>query len=123
MDTNNNNSYTYNYSAKQQNEVRKIYEKYVTKDEDKMAKLIRLDKYANLWGNLVTITLGTIGVLIFGIGMCFGLVWNDSVLGIALAVVGACIAAPAYFVGKIITTKMRNKVTPEILALCDELMK
>lgn len=50
MYTNNNNSYTYKYSAKKQNEVRIIYEKYVAKDEDKMAKQICLDKYPNLWG-------------------------------------------------------------------------
>lgn len=123
MDADNNNSYTYTYSAKQHEEVRKIYEKYVTKDEDKMAKLIRLDKHANLWGNLAALTLGIIGALIFGIGMCFCLIWGGFVWGIVLMVVGACIAAPAYYLGKIITDKMRKKVTPEILALCDELMK
>lgn len=123
MENQNNNSYTYTYSAKQQEEVRKIYERYITKDEDKMAKLIRLDKYVNLWGNLVAITLGTVGALIFGIGMCFGLVWGDSILAIVLAVAGVCIAAPAYPVGKLLTLKTRKKVTPEIISLCDELMK
>lgn len=121
MDTN--NTYTYTYSAKQQEEVRKIYEKYVTKSEDKMAKLMRLDRNANLWGNLAGITLGTVGALLFGIGMCYGLVWDGSAMAIIFAIVGVCVAAPAYFVAKHITRKMKKKVTPEILALCDELMK
>lgn len=123
MDTNNNNSYTYTYSAKQQDEVRKIYERYIGKDEDKMTKLVRLDRKANLWGNLAAITLGTIGALLFGIGMCFGLVWGGSAWAIAFAVAGVIVAAPAYPIGRVITVKMRQKVTPEILSLCDELMK
>lgn len=121
MDTN--NSFTYTYSAKQQEAVRKIREKYVVKSEDKMAKLVRLDRNASLWGNLVAITLGTVGALLFGIGMCYGLVWDGSVLAVVYAIAGVCVAAPAYFVGKVITKKMKKKATPEILALCDELLK
>lgn len=119
-----NGTCSYTYSAKQQDEVKKIYERYAAKgkDENKMDKLIRLDKKANMWGNIASIVLGTLGALTFGIGMCFGLVWNGSIMGIIFGIVGTVIAGGAFFIGKLINTHIKKKVTPEILALCKELM-
>ena len=71
--------FEFTYSAKQQEEVERIRNKYIPKEESKMEKLIRLDKQAERPGTIASIAVGTIGTLIFGVGMCLTLVWNSSI--------------------------------------------
>ena len=37
---------------------------------------------------VLTIVVGTIGVLSFGTGMCFGMVWENMIAGIIIGIVG-----------------------------------
>ena len=37
---------------------------------------------------VLTIAVGTIGVLSFGAGMCFGMVWENMIAGIIIGIVG-----------------------------------
>ena len=69
----NTNSFYYRYSAKQHREVEDIRKKYLPKEESKIDRLRRLDKRVRLAGMIESLTVGIIGCLIFGIGMCFGL--------------------------------------------------
>ena len=43
MDNNQENKFSYTYSAKEQNEIKKIRDKYAPAAEDKMVQLRRLD--------------------------------------------------------------------------------
>ncbi|MCI7137111.1 MAG: hypothetical protein SPI09_02155 [Candidatus Limivicinus sp.] len=121
----NKETFSYTYSARQQEEVKKIREKYLPAAEDKMEQLRRLDESAVRPGSTVAIILGTIGALLLGLGMCCTMVWGGSwfVPGVLIGVVGMLVMASAYPVFNRITKKRREKLAPEILKLTDELMK
>lgn len=115
--------FEYTYSASQQKEVEEIRKKYLPKEVDKMEMLRKLDKNAEKPGMVVALTLGIIGTLLLGIGMCCTMVWTDSVfaLGIIVGIIGIAILSVAYPVYKKITKNQRDKVAEQILKLSDEL--
>ncbi len=115
--------FEYTYSASQQKEVEEIRKKYLPKEVDKMEMLRKLDKNAERPGMVVALTLGIIGTLLLGIGMCCTMVWTDSVfaLGIIVGIIGIAILSVAYPVYKKITKNQRDKVAEQILKLSDEL--
>lgn len=117
--------FNYTYSAKQQEEVKKIREKYVVQEEDKMEQLRRLDQSVTQKGTMYSIIVGTIGALILGIGMCCCMVWQGILFipGIIIGVIGIIILSCAYPVYSHITQKERERIAPEIIRLTDELMK
>ena len=110
-------TFEYNYSAKQQKEIKTIREKYVPKEENKMEQLRRLDASATKPGTAASIIVGVIGALLFGIGMCCTMVWmgNLFIPGIVIGVAGLLAIAAAYPVYTHITKKQREKLAPEIM--------
>ena len=64
-------TFTFTYSASQQEEVKRIREKYApaTKEEDKMERLRRLDRTATKPGTMAALIVGIISTLIMGVGM------------------------------------------------------
>lgn len=120
-------TFNYNYSASQQEEIRNIREKYAppTQEEDKMERLRRLDRSVTKLGTIVSLIVGVAGTLIFGVGMCCVLVWGDTMFvpGIFVGIVGILSIIAAYPLYDIITKKQRAKLAPEILRLSDELLK
>ena len=119
------NCFKITYSAKQQEEINKIRNKYLPKEENKMEQLIRLDKQTERPGTIASIVLGIAGTLVFGFGMSCVLVWNSSIevfiAGIIIGILGMGMAGFAYPVYKKITVKERIKVANQILALSKEL--
>lgn len=122
--------FQYTYSAKEQSEVESIRKKYLPPEEDKLAKLRKLDhgvtKKAQGWA----LTLGIFGALILGTGMSlamtdFGKMPDQTamVLGIVIGLIGLGLVALAYPVYNRILKKERQRIAPEILRLTDELMK
>lgn len=122
---NENNSFEFNYSAKEQEELKKIRAKYIPEEtvEDKMEKLRRLDASVTEKSTLVSLIVGIVGTLIFGTGMCCFLVWDLPFLGIFVGIIGLIGVLQAYPIYTHITKKQREKVGPEIIRLTDELMK
>lgn len=122
---NKNNAFEYTYSAPQQEEIKRIREKYLPKEEDKMEQLRRLDQSAAQKGTAVSLAVGTIGSLILGIGMCCTMVWAETMFipGIIIGLIGIAGISLAYPLYTRITKKEREKIAPEILRLTDELMK
>lgn len=121
-----NEVFNYTYSASQQAEIKGIREKYMppTKEEDKMEQLRRLDRSVTKTGTAVSIVVGIISTLVFGIGMCCTMVWEGLMVpGIIVGVVGIIGIVSAYPAYIHITKKQREKVAPEIMRLTDELMK
>lgn len=117
--------FQYSYSAKQQEEIKRIRRKYEAPQEDKMAYLRRLDESAVRKGTMLSIVLGVIGTLILGVGMCCVLVWQNTwfIPGIVIGIVGLAVLSLAYPVYLQVTKKEREKIAPEILRLTDELLK
>lgn len=120
-----NNTFTYNYSAARNREAELIRKKYLPKEESNFEKLKRLDTRVQTSGMLESLCLGIIGVLVFGIGMCFGLdvFGGADWLTVLFCALGAVIMIPAYPIYKRIARKTRAELTPEILRLSEELMK
>ena len=122
---NKNESFEFTYSAKQQEEVERIRSKYIPKEESKMDKLIKLDKQAEVPGQIASIATGVIGALLLGVGMSCTMVWNTSMVvfiaGIVIGLVGMAVAGAAYPIYKKVTEKERAKIADQIIALTNEL--
>ncbi len=118
-------TFRYSYSAKQQEEVKSIREKYMPREESKIEKLRRLDESVTKPGKIASIIAGIIGLLILGVGMCCTMVWAYTMLipGIFIGVIGLGVIVAAYPIYEHITKRQREKLAPEILKLTDELMK
>ena len=117
--------FTYTYSASQQEELKRIRQKYLPPEEDKMELLRRLDRSAAQKGTTAALIFGVLGTLMLGLGMSCTMVWTDTLLGpgIIVGCVGIAMIILANPLYQRITKKEREKIAPEILRLTDELLK
>ena len=117
------NTFNYTYSATQQDEVKRIRDKYIPREESPMEQLRKLDKSAETPGMVLALCIGITGTLLLGIGMCCTMVWTRFfVLGIIIGVIGILGIAAAYPLFVRTTKKQREKLAPQILKLSEELM-
>ena len=76
----NNENFSFTYSAQQQKEVEAIRKKYIPKEEDKMEQLRKLHASATQKAQAASIAIGVIGALALGTGMTqAGLLCGQSV--------------------------------------------
>lgn len=124
MEENRNNLFEYTYSAKRQEEIEKIKNKYISKEEDKMEQLRRLDRSVERPGTMISIIVGVIGTLIMGIGMSLTMVFSKQffIHGIIIGILGMFIIGLAYPVYLMITKRQKEKLGPQIIALSEELL-
>ena len=125
--------FNYTYSAVEQDEIKKIREKYQPKVEDDMSKLRKLDAEVTNKATMNSLVIGIIGALIMGTGMSFvmtdlgavfGLQGNlNLVVGIIVGLVGLVLAGAAYPMYVKVLKRERAKAAPEILRLTEELIK
>ena len=125
MENNEKETFSYTYSAKEQEEIKNIRKKYVAREEDKMEQLRRLDAGVTQKGTTAGLILGIIGTLTLGIGMSCCMVWKNIwfIPGIIVGIIGLVIISAAYPIYNRVVKKEREKIAPEILRLTDELMK
>ena len=118
-------AFRYTYSAMEQEEVKKIRQKYIPKEADKMEQLRKLDQSVTRKGTTASLAVGIVGALLLGIGMCCAMVWMGQwfIPGIIIGLVGIAVVSLAYPLYQRITKKEREKIAPEIMRLTDELMK
>lgn len=120
--------FDYTYSAKEQEEIKNIREKYAppTEKESSMERLRRLDASATKGATAVSVAAGVISTLLFGIGMCCTMVsgWEQYFIpGIVIGAVGIAGVIAAYPIYTYMVKRKRKKLAPEILRLSEELMK
>lgn len=125
--------FVYTYSAKEQEEIRQIRQKYQQQEENGIDRLRKLDAQVSQKATSVSLVFGIIGALVMGAGM--SLVMTDlgvvlgmqdmvrMILGIIAGLAGMLLVALAYPVYGKVLKKEREKVAPEILKLTEELMK
>lgn len=116
--------FEYTYSAKEKSELEKIRKKYTpkTSEESKLEQIKRLDKSVESSAMTRALTVGIIGSLILGVGMCCTMVWTDFfVLGIIVGIIGMLVCGLAYPVYKRSLDQKRAVVGAQILKLSDEI--
>lgn len=116
-------SFSYTYSAKQQEEVKSIRQKYIPSGESKMEQLRKLDRSATRPGKAVSIIVGIMSTLVLGIGMCYTMVWTQYFIpGIAIGIVGMAGIGMAFPIYSAMAKRRRKKLAPEIIKLSGELI-
>ena len=120
-----NNTFNYNYSAARNKEVESIRNKYMPREESKLERLKKLDSRVQGGGMIESLSIGIIGALVFGVGLCFfldvfaGAAW----LSALFMILGTLIMIPAYPVYRKVARKTTAELTPEILRLSEEIIK
>ncbi len=126
-------TFNYTYSSKQQEEIKKIRNKYVVQEEDKIQQLRRLDKNVTSIATKRALIIGVIGALIMGLGMSLAMtklgislglnIGMTMLIGILIGVTGIVLVSLAYPVYNRTLRREREKIAPHIISLTDELLK
>lgn len=129
----NKEGFEFTYSAKEQEEIKRIRKKYAApaEEEDKMAQLRRLDASVYSKATTAALVIGVIGALVMGLGM--SIVMTDigaalgtilaMIVGVGIGIIGIVLICLAYPMYTRTLKKEREKIAPEIIRLTDELMK
>ncbi len=126
-------TFTYTYSAAQQEEIATIRKKYAHNTQptevDKMEQLRRLDAGVTKKAMIAALTVGILGALIMGTGM--SLIMTDLgaklgmtsalIPGIVTGIVGMAGVIVAYPLYQLALKRQRAKAAPQILKLTEEL--
>ena len=134
MESNNTDTgFKYTYSAKEQDEIKRIRQKYQSQEEDGMKRLRKLDASATSKATVIALVLGIVGALLLGTGMSFIMTdiavllgmtgMANMIVGIIVGVLGIILVVLAYPVYSKVLKNEREKIAPEILRLTNELMK
>ena len=128
---NTDSSFQYTYSAKEQDEIRRIREKYQSKEEDGICKLRKMDARVSQKATVVSLVLGILGALVMGTGM--SLVMTDighkigmgdaMIPGIVIGVVGMLMAIVNYPIYKKLLGSRKQKYAKEIIELSERILE
>ena len=119
-----NTIFNYTYSAARNKEVESIRRKYMPREESKLETLKKLDSRVQGAGMIEGLSIGIVGALVFGVGLCFfldvfaGAIWITALF----MIIGTLLMIPAYPIYKKIARKTKAELTPEILRLSEEIM-
>lgn len=120
--------FKYTYKALSEGErrmVESIRNDYDTTSniEPKLTRLQSLDKKAKTLPKAVSIAVGIVGILIFGLGMSMALSWNIIGGGIAVSAVGVVVMIIVYPIHKLLVKLSKRKWGDEILSITGELLE
>lgn len=118
-----NKSFTYYYSAKENREIQEIRNKYQPNFKTKLEEVKYLDRQVQTAGHLMSLIIGVIGCLVFGLGLCMTIeiIGDYLLLGFFFAVVGTALMISAYPIYRLKSSKVKAELTPSILKLLNEI--
>lgn len=119
-------TFIYKYSAKENKEVQEIRNKYLAREESKFEELKRLDDMVQISGTMESLCVGIGGALVFGLGLCLAMQVIGSgifatALGVLLGIAGMVSMIVAYPIYRKVFGKTKEKLAPRILELSAEL--
>lgn len=120
----NDESFNYQYSSPTESERKQIEDirnKYINKDVG-LAELKKLDTKVTKGPKIIGMTIGIVGLLVFGLGMSMVLEFNLLLWGIIVSIIGALIMLIAYPVYNKIYTNNKKKYQETIIKLSKELL-
>ncbi len=105
-------------------QVEEIKAQYVPAGKTKLDELKALDRKVKRPAEITAYSVGSIGSLVLGTGMCFAMkvIGNMMPLGIVIGVAGIAIVTANYFLYKKILKSRKNKYAQEIIDLSNELL-
>ena len=124
----NNDRFEYNYKAPTEEErkeiasIRRRYAMHPKAEETKLDRLRRLDGLVKNAATYISLVLGIVGCLTFGLGLTMILEWNRMVFGVIVCVIGGIPMTLAYPVYRFVFRKQKEKYGEEILKLSEELL-
>lgn len=123
-----NKEFKYNYVAptgEERKEIDRIRKQYLPQEkvESKLERLRRLDHFVHNSAMIVSLVLGVVGCLCFGLGLTLVLEWKQMLLGVLLAAVGCVPMGVAYPAYAFVLKKNKQKYGAEILRLSEEILK
>ena len=102
-------TFIYKYSAKENAEVQAIRKKYLPREESKLEELKRLDCMVQNSGTMESLCVGIGGTLVLGIGMCLAML---PVIGITLPFMsygGSSVLSMYLMIGMVQSIKSHNQ--------------
>ncbi len=119
--------FNYSYSSPTQDErkeIENIREQYLGKSERslKLEQLKKLDAKVKNIPTIISIVIGVVGVLIFGLGLTMVLKWSILAWGIVVMLVGMVPLALAYPVFTKTSNSLKEKYGKHIIDLSNELL-
>ena len=123
------NKFEYNYTAptiEERKEIDRIRNQYLPNDKimNKMERLRYLDNKVKTIPMILSLSLGVIGLLLFGTGLTFFLEWASYwYIGIPFGIIGVVLIVLAYPIYKKVLDKQKSKYSAEIIELSNELLK
>ena len=123
----NDNKFEFTYTApteRERKEVESLRKQYLPEGEktDKVTRLRKLDERVKTPPQVLALSLGIVGTLVFRLGLTMILEWSMIVWGTALSVVGLIPLLLAYSAYKWLLNKLKDKHREEILKLSEEIL-
>ncbi|MGN0823925.1 MAG: hypothetical protein ACI4MB_02515 [Candidatus Coproplasma sp.] len=107
-------------------EIKKSYSEKSQREND-LTELCNLDRKVRMPAEVTAFTLGTVGSLVLGVGMCLAMKVLTSAafampLGIVIGLVGIGIVSANYFIYKAILKRRKAKYAKQVIQLSDKLL-
>ncbi|MBQ7880973.1 MAG: hypothetical protein IJ358_03945 [Clostridia bacterium] len=111
-------------TAEERKEIESIRNSYTIKDKssNKLERLRSLDRKVKNIPTMVSLIVGVVGILIFGLGFSMVLEWDLFVWGIVVSIVGLIPIIMAYPLHLKVEKQLKNKHSKEILEISEELL-
>lgn len=127
MQMNQDTTFIYRYSVKENEEIRRIRSKYLPREESELEELKRLEDTVQNSGIMESLCFGIGGALVFGFGLCLAMqIIGSGALAIAsgvlLGIVGMVSMIVAYPIYRKVFGKTKAKFAPRILELTAKLL-
>lgn len=113
---------TYVANEQDQKRAENIRRQYVSRKDNRMEQLQKLDNKVKAPGRMIASMFGVIGVLALGAGMSLITVWGNMQMGLLVSIPGLAVALLAYPVYAGITNSRKKQYAAEIMRLSDDVM-
>lgn len=123
----NKNDFEFNYSAptlEERKKIESIRNSYLNKNNspNSLGYLRKLDNKVKSIPQIVGLVFGTVGVLVFGLGLAMILEWFLYLWGVVVCVIGLVPMLLAYPLNIKATKILKDKYQEEIITLSNELL-
>jgi hypothetical protein len=112
----------FNANAQDQKKAENIRRQYISREDNKIEQLQKLDNKVKVPGKIVAGILGVIGALVMGAGMSLVMVWNNMTMGLELSIPGLILVLLAYPLYALITNSRKKKYAAEIMCLSNDFL-